>query len=108
MAMAIFCYQIVCKLSFRILFFQLPTSYYHIGADIKLQEFILRYGTHYVRSAKFGGKLNVFKRVAKDSRMTSDEFAKASEKEFSAMMSTLKNSYTQTHAKVRSRNQFSV
>ena len=90
------------------LFFQLPTSYYHIGADVTLQDFILRYGTHYVKSAKFGGKLNIFKKVAKDSRMTSAEFAKASESEFSAMMSTLRNSYQQTHAKVRIRYQFSV
>ena len=81
--------------------FQLPNSYYHIGADIKLQDFILRYGTHYVKSAKFGGKLSVFKKTVKNTQMSSSEFAKASEREFSSMMSTLRNSYVQTHAKVR-------
>ena len=54
-----------------------------------------------MKTAKFGGKLNVFKKVAKSSQMTSEEFARASESEFSAMMSTLRNSYVQTHAKVR-------
>ena len=43
-------------------FSNLPTSYYYIGADVKLQDFILRYGTQYIKSAKFGGKLDVFKR----------------------------------------------
>ena len=54
-----------------------------------------------MKSAKFGGKLSVFKKVARNAQMTSSEFARASEKEFSAMMSTLRNSYKQTHAKVR-------
>ena len=67
---------------------------------MKLQDFIMRYGTHYVKSAKFGGKLNVFKKIAKDSKMSEIEFAKASESEFSAMMSTLKSSYKQKSVKV--------
>ena len=54
-----------------------------------------------MKTAKFGGKLNVFKKVARNAQMTADEFASAAESEFSAMMSTLKNSYSQTSAKVR-------
>ena len=81
-------------------FIDLPTSYYLIGADIKLQDFILRYGTHYVKSAKFGGQLNIFKRSKRNSKQTQDEFSVSAENEFSAMMSTLQNSYQQTHSKV--------
>ena len=54
-----------------------------------------------MKSAKFGGKLSVFKKVARNAQMTSSEFAKTSEREFSAMMSTLRSSYVQKSAKVR-------
>ena len=67
---------------------------------MKLQQFILRYGTHYVKSAKFGGKLNVFKKTSQTSKMSATEFAQQSESEFSAMMGTLRNSYSQSQVKV--------
>jgi hypothetical protein len=77
-------------------FIALPTSYYKIGADIKLQDFVLRYGTHYVKSAKFGGKLDVFKKSTVDSKMSQSQFASTAETEFSSMMATLKSSFRQS------------
>ena len=82
-------------------FSNLPTSYYHIGADIKLQEFILRYGTHYVKSATFGGKLDVFKRSSADSTMSQSQFSQTSETEFASMMGTLKSSFAQSESTKR-------
>ena len=59
----------------------------------------IRYGTHFVKSAKFGGKLNIFKSSSKSSGMSQEQFAETAETEFSSMMSTLKNSFQQTEAR---------
>ena len=38
-------------------FLSLPQSFYAPGAPEKFQDFILRYGTHYVKAAKEGSKI---------------------------------------------------
>ena len=42
-------------------FLMLPQSYFSPRAPERFQDFILRYGTHYVKAAKFGGQLKVVK-----------------------------------------------
>jgi hypothetical protein len=75
-------------------FMKLPSDYYEVGANDKLESFLREYGTHFVNSAKFGGQLTVMK-TCSGSEMTRDEFAAAAELEFSAMFATLQNSYEQ-------------
>ena len=77
-------------------FLKLPSSYYSIGADYMFQSFILRYGTHVVKSGKFGGQLKIMKKSTSDSSMSSDEFAVQAEREFKSMTSTLQSSYSQS------------
>ena len=48
-----------------------------------------------MKSAVFGGKLTVFKSSKANSKVSQDQFASAAEEEFSAMMSTLDNSFQQ-------------
>ena len=76
-------------------FMQLPTSYYQVGAASAFQEFILRYGTHFIKSAKFGGELKVIKTSKKESTMNEEQFAETAESEMAGMMSTLKSSFKQ-------------
>ena len=66
-------------------FIKLPSSYYKIGADVELQSFVLRYGTHYIRSSKFGGQLQVIKTSTSESSMSQEEFAETAENEFGAI-----------------------
>ena len=74
---------------------QLPTSYTEIGAPTIFQDFILRYGTHFIKSAKFGGELKVMKTSKKESTLSAEQFAETAQSEFAGMMSTLKSSFEQ-------------
>ena len=51
-------------------FLQLPNSFFAPKAPEKFQEFIERYGTHYVKGAKFGGYLHIKKSKRKSEGMT--------------------------------------
>jgi len=73
----------------------LPTSYFDLGADVKYQEFILRWGTHYVHAAKFGGRLSVIKKSKKESKMNHEAFAEHAQDEFSSMLGTMRSSMKQ-------------
>ena len=42
-------------------FMALPNSYFAPKAPERFQEFISRFGTHYVHAAKFGGELTIMK-----------------------------------------------
>ncbi|PAA55510.1 hypothetical protein BOX15_Mlig022132g2 [Macrostomum lignano] len=76
-------------------YMNLPASYYSIGADVKYQNFLLRWGTHFIRSGKFGGQLKITK-TSKTSKIQSQEqFARIAETEFQSMFATLQSSYTQ-------------
>ena len=52
----------------------LPSSYYEIGADIKFQDFIIRWGRDFVKSAKFGGELKITKTATKSSKITEEVY----------------------------------
>merc|ERR1719334_2453030 len=74
---------------------QLPTSYTEIGAQTIFEDFILRYGTHFIKSAKFGGELKVMKTSKKESTLSAEQFAVTAQSEFAGMMSTLRSSVKQ-------------
>jgi hypothetical protein len=69
-------------------FMSLPASYHAIRADVAYQNFLLRYGTHFIRSAKFGGKLTIRKTAKRDRSMSADEFQKIAQSEFQSMFGT--------------------
>ena len=54
----------------------LPDNYHQIGAYIHFQRFLLRYGTHYIKSAKFGAQLQIVKTMKSTQKMTEEEFSK--------------------------------
>ena len=76
-------------------FMHLPTSYSDIGADVAIQSFIIKWGTHYVKSAKFGGQLKIIKTSTRESKLSQEKFAEATQEEFSGMMGTLRSSFKQ-------------
>ena len=49
-------------------FLSLPSSFFAPGAPQKFQDFIMRYGTHIVKAARFGGQLEVLKTKTKTTR----------------------------------------
>ena len=55
-------------------FLSLPSSYFAPGAPQKFQDFIMRYGTHIVKAAKFGGQLEVLKTKTKTARHELETF----------------------------------
>ena len=73
----------------------MPDSYYAIGASRKFQDFILRWGTHYVKSAKFGGQLTVKKTAKQTTKLSTEEFASLAQESLKAMTSSLHNEYKQ-------------
>ncbi|XP_031548993.1 uncharacterized protein LOC116286577 isoform X2 [Actinia tenebrosa] len=66
-------------------FISLPNSYFASGAPAKFQEFILRWGTHYIKSARFGGQLEVRKTQLASMSASKEEFAEKSEVEFKSL-----------------------
>ena len=76
-------------------FMHLPISYSDIGADVAIQSFIMKWGTHYIKSAKFGGELKIIKTSTRESKLSQEQFAEATQEEFSGMMGTLRSSFKQ-------------
>ncbi|KAI8509176.1 Galectin-3-binding protein [Branchiostoma belcheri] len=76
-------------------FLALPTTYFAIGADKQCQNFILRWGTHYITSAKFGGQLKVVKTKTVTSEDNIVQFAQASQTNFKQLFSTYTSWQTQ-------------
>lgn len=60
------------------------------------ENFILRWGTHYIKSGKFGGRLQVFKTMAASQVSTKSEFSQVMEFEF-------RNLFASFHAKQESK-----
>jgi len=56
-------------------YINLPTSYMETGAPFKLQEFIQRWGTHYIISGEFGGRLELNKVSQASFYSSVEEFA---------------------------------
>ena len=73
----------------------LPSSYFDLGAESSFQTFISKWGTHFIKAAKFGGELSIMKTSKKESKMSQEEFAETTQSEFSGMLGTLKSSFKQ-------------
>eukprot|EP00058_Branchiostoma_floridae_P002532 XP_002588020.1 hypothetical protein BRAFLDRAFT_89006 [Branchiostoma floridae] len=73
------------SLSFLRDFLSLPKNF--ILGKAKLQDFIIRYGTHFIKSAKFGGSFRLFKtqEAAKSESLTS--FSVSAQASYSGMFS---------------------
>ncbi|KAJ7378667.1 hypothetical protein OS493_021970 [Desmophyllum pertusum] len=78
-------------------FMDLPLSYLAPGAAVKFQDFILRWGTHYIKSGKFGGRLQIFKTMEASEVSNKAEFSQVMEAEF-------RNLFVSFHAKKEQRS----
>eukprot|EP00058_Branchiostoma_floridae_P005553 XP_002591041.1 hypothetical protein BRAFLDRAFT_69406 [Branchiostoma floridae] len=77
-------------------FLALPGTYFAIGADKEFQKFILRWGTHYITSAKFGGQLKIIKTKEASSQDSQQTFATAAQSDFKKLFSTYSAQQTQS------------
>ncbi|XP_064604278.1 uncharacterized protein LOC135469660 isoform X3 [Liolophura sinensis] len=68
-------------------FLDLPVSYVGTNPQ-KFQDFILRWGTHFIKSAKFGGQLKLAKTKRAKEGETIDSFATKAEADYEGMFST--------------------
>ncbi|EDO50029.1 predicted protein [Nematostella vectensis] len=66
-------------------FINLPPSYYTPRAPIAYQDFIMRWGTHYIKSATFGGQLELRKLMQGSSTATKTEVAEEMEVEYKSL-----------------------
>eukprot|EP00058_Branchiostoma_floridae_P020867 XP_002606357.1 hypothetical protein BRAFLDRAFT_67600 [Branchiostoma floridae] len=84
------------NLSFLRDFLKLPVSYFSIGADQDFQNFIIRYGTHYIKSAKFGGQLKIIKTKEASKELTIQAFSERAQTEWKKAFSTFSAEASQT------------
>ncbi|XP_078616738.1 uncharacterized protein LOC144885015 isoform X1 [Branchiostoma floridae x Branchiostoma japonicum] len=77
-------------------FISLPESYFSPGAEIIFQNFYLRWGTHYIKSAKFGGQLKIIKTKQATKDLSMSEFATRAEADWKMTMSTFSAQASQT------------
>ncbi|KAI8493789.1 hypothetical protein Bbelb_281360 [Branchiostoma belcheri] len=77
-------------------FILLPESYFSPGAEIIFQSFYLRWGTHYIKSAKFGGQLKIIKTKQATKDLSMSEFATKAEADWKMTLSTFSAQASQT------------
>ncbi|CAH1264044.1 SCUBE3 [Branchiostoma lanceolatum] len=77
-------------------FLNLRGTYFAIGADKEFQKFILRWGTHYISSAKFGGQLKIIKTKEASFEDSHQTFVTASQADFKKVFSTYTALQTQS------------
>ncbi|KAI8493784.1 hypothetical protein Bbelb_281310 [Branchiostoma belcheri] len=77
-------------------FISLPESYFSPGAEIIFQNFYLRWGTHYIKSAKFGGQLKIIKTKQATQDLSMSEFATRAEADWKMTLSTFAAKASQT------------
>ncbi|XP_019614331.1 PREDICTED: uncharacterized protein LOC109462237 [Branchiostoma belcheri] len=77
-------------------FISLPESYFSVGAEIIFQNFYLRWGTHYIKSAKFGGQLKIIKTKQATKDLSMSEFATKAEADWKMTLSTFSAQASQT------------
>ncbi|XP_031555977.1 uncharacterized protein LOC116292765 [Actinia tenebrosa] len=70
-------------------FVGLHMHYFTPGAPAKFQDFILRWGTHYIKSARFGGQLELRKTQLASMTASKEEFSRESEMEFKTLFSSV-------------------
>ncbi|XP_078693220.1 uncharacterized protein LOC144922968 [Branchiostoma floridae x Branchiostoma belcheri] len=66
-------------------FLSLPKNF--INGKAKLQEFIIRYGTHYIKSAKFGGSFRLFKTQEASKTSSLTDFSIQAQASYNGMFS---------------------
>ncbi|EDO42797.1 predicted protein [Nematostella vectensis] len=66
-------------------FMSLPPSYFDTKAPIAYQDFVLRWGTHYIKSARFGGQLELRKTVQRTSSQTKEQVSEMLEAEYRSL-----------------------
>ncbi|XP_019630644.1 PREDICTED: uncharacterized protein LOC109474722 [Branchiostoma belcheri] len=69
-------------------FISLPQSYFSSGAEIAFQNFYLRWGTHYIKSATFGGQLKIMKTKVATKDLSMSEFATRAEADWKMTLNT--------------------
>jgi len=72
---------------FLIDFLFLPESYFYYNAPVKFEKFILRYGTHVVVSAKFGGEFKIMNTMRKSKATSIESFAEKATQDSMKMFS---------------------
>ncbi|XP_078696303.1 uncharacterized protein LOC144924689 isoform X2 [Branchiostoma floridae x Branchiostoma belcheri] len=77
-------------------FISLPESYFSSGAELIFQNFYLRWGTHYIKSAKFGGQLKIIKTKQATQDLSMSEFATRAEADWKMTLSTFSAQASQT------------
>ncbi|KAI8493808.1 hypothetical protein Bbelb_281550 [Branchiostoma belcheri] len=77
-------------------FISLPESYFSPGAEIIFQNFYLRWGTHYIKSAKFGGQLKIIKTKQATQDLSMSEFATKAQADWKMTLSTFSAQASQT------------
>ncbi|KAL9961904.1 hypothetical protein ACROYT_G030940 [Oculina patagonica] len=77
------------SLSFLREFMSLPLSYFAAGAPFKYQDFIQRWGTHYIKSSKFGGQLQIRKTMSASEFSSKEEFAEEMETEYKSLFASV-------------------
>lgn len=77
------------KAGFLDCFMKLPQSFYSPGAPAKFQDFILRYGTHFVKAAKFGGQFKVVKQKELTAETKIADFRKETQGEFNSIVGSV-------------------
>ena len=56
---------------------------------VSAEDFLLRWGTHYVKSGKFGGRLQIFKTMEASQVSSKQEFSREMEASYSSLFSSL-------------------
>jgi hypothetical protein len=72
---------------FLVDFLFLPDSYFYADAPEKFQNFIIRYGTHVIVSAKFGGEFKIMHTMRKSKTSNIEKFAEKCNNDVLAMFS---------------------
>ena len=68
-------------------YMNLPLSFYDVSnqAQQKYLRFIERWGTHYIKSASFGGKFTILRKSIKSAGQTTEEWSEASQRSVAEM-----------------------
>ena len=74
-------------------FMMLPNSYYAPKAKEMFEDFIKRYGTHYVHAAEFGGQLSVIKKKTMIDGMTLTDVRQEAQEEMDAIAGQAANEF---------------
>ncbi|XP_078357304.1 uncharacterized protein LOC144642194 [Oculina patagonica] len=81
------------SLSFLQEFMNLPNSYFDAEAPLKYQNFIQRWGTHFIKSGKFGGELEIRKTMDAAQAGSKTQFSEKMEFEYKSIFASVGAKY---------------